>query len=157
MLSAEEFTVGYVADAKPLSLMLPRTRYEHTILVGHVEGKPTAVVLTGQHASLCFECERNNSFGGLIIPGVRIEVDETSLCDPAGMDTPSCSIIRRDTRLAIQAQSERRFGGSTSVTLHDELVSAGEQKAGFTKWQVVIGEGVTKRVLWKVDVSPSGD
>lgn len=151
MLAAHEFTVGYLGDARPLSLILPRTTYEYAMLVGHVEGRPTAVFLSSQHRSYCLASEGNTSWKGLIVPEVRIEVDETSLFDPATLDSPFCSIIRRDTRLAIRARRERPFGDGTSVTLHDNLASAGDLKAGFSKWQVVVGEGACRRVLWSTD------
>lgn len=148
MLSPSEFTVGKVGDAKPLSLILPTNTYEETILVGQVNGAATAVFLTGQYRSLFFESEGNENWGGLIIPNVRIEVDETSPVDAYRSDAPKLSVIRIDTRLVLAAKSERSFGRIVQVVLHDSLVSSGEFQAAFTNWQVVVGEGQNKRIVW---------
>lgn len=152
MLKATEFAVGYLGDASPLSLILPRTKYEEAMLVGNVEGKATAVILSGQHQFLCFSGAGNTDWKGLMIPNVHIEVDETSLFDPDASGTPTGSIIRRDTRLTIHAREERAFGAGTAVTLHDSLPSAERLKAGFTKWQIVVGEETSKRVLWSTNL-----
>jgi hypothetical protein len=149
MLSPSEFTVGTFGSAAPLSLVLPRTRHEETVLIGHIDGAPTAVFLSGQFASHFFQSTGNHRWRGLIIPDVRIEVDETSLFDPDQNGAPLSSVIRTDTRLVIRAKAEHALGQSTVITLHDELTSAGELRAGFTRWQVVIGGEQTKRVLWR--------
>lgn len=155
MLKATEFAVGHLGDASPLSLMLPRTKYEEVILVGNVEGIATAVILSGQHQFLCFAGAGNTNWKGLIIPNVHIEVDETSLFDPDASGTPPGSIVRRDTRLTIHAREERPFGSGTAVTLQDSLPSAERLRAGFTQWQIVVGEGTSKRVLWSTDLVPA--
>lgn len=118
------------------------------MLVGHVDAAPAAVFLSGQFAFQYFLSAGNDSWRGLIIPGVRVEVDETTVFDPSA-STPLGAAIRTDTRLALRAKTEHSFGASYSFTLHDELVLAEELRAGFTKWQIVIGEGPMKRVLWQ--------
>jgi hypothetical protein len=45
MLAANEFTVGTLANAEPLSLILPRTEYEETALVGHTSDGPAVGVV----------------------------------------------------------------------------------------------------------------
>ncbi len=45
MLSAQEFTVGTLASAKPLSLMLPRTKSEHAALIAGTDQTPVAICL----------------------------------------------------------------------------------------------------------------
>ncbi|WP_081162385.1 hypothetical protein [Ensifer aridi] len=149
MLSPNEFTIGTLGSAAPLSLILPRTKYEATMLVGHVDKAPAAVFLSGEFAFRYFPSTANDSWRGLIIPGVRVEVDETSVFDPGQTSAPLGAAIRTDTRLAIRVKSEHSLTGSSAVTLHDELASAGDLGAGFTKWQIAIGEGPTKRVLWQ--------
>jgi len=154
LLSPSEFTVGKVGSAKALSLVLPTSKYEETILVGQIVEAATAVFLSGAHKSQFFECEGNETWGGVIIPDVRIEVDETSLVDSARSDAPPLSVIRTDTRLLLAAKTERSFGRLTHVTLHDNLAPAGEFRAEFAKWQVVVGEGQNTRVVWSTtDVS----
>ncbi|GGA91249.1 hypothetical protein GCM10011491_19070 [Brucella endophytica] len=148
MLSPNEFTVGTFASATPLSLILPRVKYEETVLVGHIDSVAMAVFLSGSYAFDFFE-SANENWGGLIIPNVRIEVDETDLFNPDQTGASLGTVIRKDTRLIIRARRERFSGPSTEITLHDGLASAEELRAGFNKWQVVIGEGLSKRVLWR--------
>ena len=148
MLSPSEFTVGKVGIAKPLSLILPTSKYEETLLVGQLNDVPTAVFLSGQHKSMFFEAEGNESWGGLIIPSVRIEIDETSFVDEYSSEAPMLSVTRTDTKLVVAAKAERSFGRQIQITLHEGLVSSGEAKAKFANWQIVLGEGQDKRVLW---------
>jgi hypothetical protein len=157
MLSADEFTVGYLGSAEPTSLVVPRFSPGEAILVGHIDGNPTAAFITGKYANLCFESKGNTSWSGLIVPGVRVEVDEATLFEPSRLDAPFGSIIRLDTRLVVRARRERSFGDATHVTLQDNLASAGELRAGFTKWQVIIGEGVSKRILWSTEMVKTKD
>lgn len=148
MLSPNEFTVGKVGSAKPLSLIIPTNKYEETILVGQIDKVAVAVFLSGQFKSCFFESEENESWSGIIIPDVRIEVDETSPMDTNRTDKSLLSVIRIDTRLVIAARSERLSGRSVFITLHDNLVSAGEFQAAFPNWRIVVGEGQEKRIVW---------
>ena len=148
MLAPDELSAGPFASATPLSLILPRTQYETPALIGTINGSPAAVFLSGQFAFHCFMSADNHSWQGLIVPRVRIEVDESSVFDPDYGSAGLGVMVRRDTVLAIRARMEHGFGQSTSVTLHEGL-SSSELKAGFTQWQVVIGSDVEKRVLWR--------
>lgn len=152
MISPQEFTVGSIGSAAPLSLILPRNQYEETVLVGHIGGEPAAVFLTGQHRFQFFCCAGNDNWTGIVIPGVRIEVDETRISD-MGSGTPLGCAVRSDTRLTVRAKSERSYSSTTAVTLHDELSSAGDHSAGFMRWQVVLGTGDEKRVLTEIDLT----
>lgn len=145
MLAAHEFTVGTLSDAGPLSLILPRNKYEATVLIGKFKDVPAAVFLENQYAYHFFECADNTSWSGVIIPNVRVEVDETSVSDSG----PLGSLIRKSTTLSIRAKRDGGFDDGATVVLHDGLADAGDQRAGFARWQIVIGEGVDKRVLWK--------
>jgi hypothetical protein len=154
MLSPTEFTIGTYESAKPLSLILPRAGYEIAALIGHINKAPAALLLSGQNAFQCFETAGKDEWRGLIIPNVRIELDETSVFEPNQISIPLGTLIRVDTRLTIWAKRDHSIGSSTSFTLHDELASINEFRAGFTRWQIVIGEGREKRVLWqKLDES----
>lgn len=104
MLSPSEFIVGKVGSAKPLSLVLPTTKYEQTMLVGQINEVAAAVVLSGKFRSQCFESEGNKRWGGLIVPDVRVVIDETSIVDTYSTNAPSLSVIRIDTRLVIPAR-----------------------------------------------------
>ncbi|MBB4232184.1 hypothetical protein GGD56_006079 [Rhizobium mongolense] len=150
MLSAHEFTVGAFKDASPTSLILPRTEHEQTVLIGHIENKPAAVLLSGQFANEYFLTAESENWHGLLIPNVRIEVDETSCFDPF-LGNQIGAIVRGGTRLSIRAKADRSMSAAY-VTLQDSLPPTGDYRAGFSRWQVVLGEGFSKRVLWS---SPS--
>ena len=148
MLSPNEFTIGSFESAAPSSLVLPRTEHETAAIIGELEGEPTAILLAGQFAFHFISCAGNNNWQGLIIPGVRVEVDEASLFDPDYSTSALGSVVRSDTRLVIRAKEERAVRQMTAITLQDDLPPAGNLKAAFTKWQIVIGAGSEKRVLW---------
>jgi hypothetical protein len=76
MLAGNEFTVGTLADARPLSLILPRSKYEETVLVGGSEKEPTAVFVGGRFNFHFFECSNATNWMGLLIPKVHVEVDD---------------------------------------------------------------------------------
>jgi hypothetical protein len=154
MLSPDEFTVGTLASAKAGSLLLPRTKYEETVLIGETDEGPTAVFLSGQFRFQCFQTSGANNWKGLIIPGVRVEVDEKSLFDPDAGGSPLGAVVRIDTRLVVRAKTDHSFGRAAKITLQSGLASAHEDSAGFAKWCVVIGEAPNKRVLVTVDLGP---
>jgi len=153
LLSPCEFTLGKVGSVTPLSLILPTSKYEVAMIIGHVNEVATAVFLSGQYSASCIQSEGNERWGGIIIPNVRIEIDETSPVDSNNFDTPLLSMIRTDTRLVVAAKNESAFGGLRLVTLHNDLVSAGDFQTAFTKWQVVLGDGEKKRVVWSSEMS----
>jgi hypothetical protein len=146
MLSAHEFTIGPFKAASPTSLILPRSSHEETVLVGHVDKKPAAAFLSGQYEGQYFVTAESDNWYGMIIPNVRIEVDATSCFDPSQGNQPG-AVVRLDTRLAIRVKGDRS-ASATYLTLHDELPSVSEYRAGFSKWHVVLGEGFSKRILW---------
>lgn len=148
MLAAHEFIVGNFANAAPLSLMLPRSAAEFPILVGHINGSPAGAILSEQYAFECIEGDPSGNWAGLIVPDVRIEVDESSLFVADYTAGAPGSIIRADTRLLLRVNRERSNVSERAITLHEMLPSAGEYRAGFARWAVVIGSGYDKRTLW---------
>jgi hypothetical protein len=150
LLSPHEFIVGSLARAQPLSLVLPRNKYEATFLVCQAEASAVAVCLAGQHAFQHFPCSNNSHWKGLIVPDVRVEVDITSLIE-TGQGTPLGAALRSASRLMIAARSDQSYGPS-GVTLHDDLPPAYEE-AAFSRWQVIIGRGLDKRMLWSIDLN----
>ena len=81
MLLPAEFSVAYIGDATAgLTLILPRDHYDEPILVTCASGSPYAIFL-GQNKFAGFECTNNNSFGGILIPNVSIEINEDSIFD----------------------------------------------------------------------------
>jgi hypothetical protein len=147
MLSANEFTVGTLADAEPLSLMLPRTEHEATILIGRTDNGPAAVFIGGQHNFHCFQCSDTTNWRGLLIPNVRIEVDETSLFDPQNLSAQPGTVVRTDTRLVVLAKADHSYGMHSKINLEAALPPTHDLSAAFSKWHIVIGQGQYRRVL----------
>ncbi|HEX7760121.1 MAG TPA: hypothetical protein VF459_11500 [Caulobacteraceae bacterium] len=154
MLEPHEFTVGPFGSASPLSLILPRNKYEAAAVIGEFEGAPAAVVLTGDFAFRFFPSAGNQNWQGLIVPGIRIEVDEASLVDPDSESVGLGVVVRTDTRLVIRAMDPNGFGRMNFITLHGELAAA-MGRAAFTTWQAVVGAGPDKRVVWRAEKAPA--
>jgi hypothetical protein len=158
MLFAHEFTVGSIADAKPLSLIMPRRKYEEWALVTSTEEKSIAVLLSGLHSFKFFDCAGNDSYKGLIVHDVQIEVDETTMFDPGYDDPPHGSAIRRLDVLGINCKSDGFIHRGTLVPMIRGLASTGEAAVGFRNWQITIRASQQKQVLWKSkDVSMAAE
>lgn len=151
MLSPEEFTVGSFKTAKPGSLILPRTPYEALALICEGDGEATAVFLAGQHTFHSFPSGEADNWKGLIVPDVRIEVDEASLFDPDQNHHVLGAIVRSGTKLMVRSKAEHSFGRSVPVTIQSDLPD-GSGSAAFTRWRIVVGLGDGKRVLHTVDL-----
>ncbi|WP_421992341.1 hypothetical protein [Roseococcus sp.] len=153
-----EFTVGTIGHAQGLSLVLPRDNYEEAVLVA--PGKPrTAIFLEGAHPFHGFTFEENDSWKGLIIPHVRIEVDISSAFSTESRHAPAGSVIRRSTYLAIAVSigSPGGFSQLQRVPLVSELAPCEEgYSSGFLKWQIVLGDGERKRILRAVQIEGPG-
>ena len=153
MLAPEEFTVGSFASAAVGSLILPRTKYEAIVLVGVLQDVATAVFLSEEHQFHCMSTE-GAQWAGLIIPNVTVEVDEFSAIDMSSGSAPLGSIVRSADHLAVLAKPERsRWGAEVSLIRNLPAIQSGS--VGFTRWQVVLGTGDTKRVLHKVQLPQS--
>ncbi|NNU40583.1 hypothetical protein G9X64_29690 [Rhizobium sophorae] len=151
MLSASEFTVGAFKDALPGSLILPRSEREETVLIGRVANAPAAVFLSERSRYEYFLTADSDNWYGLIIPNVRIEVDEKSVFDPS-YGNHLGAIQRVGTTISIRAKADRSLSANY-IVLEDGLDSVGEFKAAFTRWQVIMGEGFSKRILWQAPAS----
>lgn len=147
MLSVDEFSVGYFSDALPGSLVLPRNDREEAALIGRFRDEPCAVLLSGQFVWQAFPLTGNVRWSGLIVPGVRIELDEGSLFDPA-YGAPIGSIQRSGTVLTLRSKSDASTS-TIQVLICDGLPPLNNHSAGFSQWQVVLGFGDQKRVLWR--------
>ena len=159
MLKPDQFFTGTLAQAAPLSLVLPRNQYEKPFIVGTGDGKPIAVCLEreGDFTFGYFFSENATNWRGLIIPDIAIEVDETSLYDPSYNSARLGSLVRSETRLGIAAKPEGGWrGGHTLIPLVEGLPAVPDDaSAGFTRWQIVIGDGTEKRVLKTMSVEPA--
>lgn len=155
MLDASQFTVGSLADAKPLSLVMPRRGGEPFVIVGRRGDEVVGLFIGAENRFVSIRCAGTTNWAGLIIADVSVEADPTSMFNPDYDDVPAGALVRADTRLLVQAKRESIMDGPLSVTLVDQLIDAGSQKAGFKHWQIVVGHGLDKRVLHTVDIRPS--
>ncbi|OAE50058.1 hypothetical protein A7J67_04490 [Achromobacter xylosoxidans] len=148
MLSVDEFTVGTIAQASPLSLVVGRGTYEPPTLIGWENDRVVVVQLEGPQAFSCYACDQSENDGGILIANVRIEVDEASAFNAQYEDVALGSVVRKECQLAIRAKFPTAIRPSY-VTLHGDLPSAGTHQAGFKRWQIVLGEGPARRILWE--------
>jgi hypothetical protein len=144
MLTPHEFSVGYISDAVGLALVLHANRGTSFIVNATVDPM-MAVVLEGEHRFLAMECNTNTSWHGVLIPNVAIEVDETSVV----YTTPLGSLVRSGTGLAIKT----KWGnGNGLIPLVSDLTACRDHlAAAFTRWSVMIGEGLSRRELKKFE------
>ena len=159
MIDPSECFAGPISAAQGLTLVLPRTQYERACLIVSKEEKPVCVCLeqfSNVGPFFAFECDDNDNWRGLLIPDVRIELDETSLHDSDGWRSPRGAMARTQGELMLAVEFGGQFQTRTAgVTILDGLpLCSPHQAACFMKWQVVLGNGDNKRVLWKVDVTP---
>ncbi|WP_439408523.1 hypothetical protein ACNJX9_09255 [Bradyrhizobium sp. DASA03076] len=153
MLSPDEFSVGHIASARGLTLVLPVDHYDHLSLVTTVHAEPTAILLDDRDQFEAFGCQANTNYKGILIPDVRIELDETCVHDAAGRWAVPGMVVRRDDALFISTRTDRRPGSSQLVALQRGLVACEPSMAiGFTRWQIVIGDRHNKRTLKIIDL-----
>lgn len=153
MLSANQFSVGSISKASALTLVLPRGKHEEAFLVGTSPKGTAAVFLSGTYQFRWIEATGNTHWSGLLIPNVRIEVDEISLLHTDNAHVKPGTLLRKGAQLLIHAvDSQRHFGVSSPIVLEDGLADTEGQSVGFAKWQIVIGTGHEKRVLYSVEI-----
>jgi len=150
VISTDEFHVASASSCTPLSLLLPRSHLDEPLLIGTSNnGKSACLMLSGPHQFSWFESEGADRWFGLAYPSVRIEMDETSVFSPDYTQSALGNLIRKGTSLAVCAKS-REFRGQDFVMVENNLPSTGEASVGFTRWQVVLGHGHDKKVLFEI-------
>jgi hypothetical protein len=121
------------------------------MLVTKASGAPHAVFLSGQFEFVSFECTNNHAWGGILIPNVTIEVDERSITDGAPLGT----LVRSATRLDAITRHDGAFPRPVKTPLLVGLQPCREgSAAGFSKWRIILGEGINRRELICIE---SGD
>lgn len=157
MLLPYEFSVGPLADALPLTLMLPRSKYEHHFLIGGSPEQPVAICLSQAFRYRAFQSAGNDAHKGMLIPNVRIEVDQASSLDPNSHDVPLGTIVRRGTVLGVMAKLEGQgFSSGQIIPLVSGLPEARDGYAvGFRRWSITLGADKDRRSLFEVDLKES--
>lgn len=161
MLKPSELYAGTVVDAQPMTLVLPRDQYEFRALVFEMNNIKLGLLLSGRgdggfdSTYHIVNCRNENDWNGVLIPGVEIELDPSSLTNAGGHYPPKGSLIREKDVLAVQtAYLDSQLAHQRPLPIVSGLpVCAINQRACFTKWQIVLGQGLEKRVLHTVDVT----
>lgn len=158
MLKANEFVVGNLEDAVPMTFVMPRTSYEQRALILSVDDKPHALLLEGENRIRhhLVNVRDESSWSGVLIAHVEIEIDPLSVFVD-GNYPPLGAVTRHGTVLSVQTRylaANPAFVGGTIQLLNNLPAGEGNERASFTRWQIVLGEGLAKRVLHQVDVTP---
>lgn len=158
MLRVGQFSVGSVATTSGLTLVLPRTKYEYTILVAGGAGERMAVLLEGNDPFVAFSAENNCRFAGILIPEVDIEMDLQSAYEVRQFDIRPGTMVRSGSTLSIATSPPGSRGwGVAATTLISGLPELPEnQSVGFLSWRIVLGSGVDRQIL-KTFTAPGGD
>jgi hypothetical protein len=157
VLKPDEFRVGDLAAAagSGITLLLARTQYEHTALIGEALNERYGIVLSGDLPGQAYLVGSAEPWEGILVPNVVIEMDERSAFDPiAGLQTGP--LVREGAVLSVVAStgSHPRVGGRLKLVLMKDLPPCDERAAvGFTDWRIVVDEGEEKRELVSVSVA----
>ena len=139
-------------------MVLPRSDREIPMMIAKCAEKLSAICLgQGRGASrfAAFECDAFDNWKGLLVPDVAIELDEASLCQTDNVTAPIGTITRKYDKLIVNGMKlGEDCGWPNAVTVMDGLpLCADHLTATFCKWQIVLGAGESKRVLYNIDVS----
>jgi hypothetical protein len=154
MLLPHEFSLDYIGNATGLTLVLPVASNDRACLVTLATGKPSAIIIDEREEFFSFMCENNAHWKGMLIPNVAIELDEITNFDAAEWSPPLGTLVRQRDSLCISAKHEDNFPAKILVPIITGLpANHANMKVGFKKWQIVIGEGLSKRVLMAPDTN----
>ena len=94
----------------------------------------------------------HSHIGGIIFPNVNVEIftEHFELIDGSVNFAPG-SLIWEGSQLNIVVHKPNK-PGILKFNLQNDLKGFGKIRATFPKWQITIGEGKEKKILWKVDV-----
>jgi hypothetical protein len=133
-----------------LTLVLPVEKYDQAFLIVPAADGPVAIFLSGEHQFLAFPSRGNESYKGILVPSVSVEMDVTSV-DVSSFHCPGAMVRRRDG-LFMAARFDRMKEAKLFAVSRDLIVCNRDLTAGFTRWQVTLGTGRNRRELWKVDL-----
>ena len=162
LLRPSEFRVGTFAQAgeEGLTLMLPRSRYDQTMLIIG-KGEAQRAVFLAEHEYEAFACADNDALKGILIPGVGIEIDRRSMFNPSDEDLRSGMLVREADalKIVVSMRDDYRITRNQKISLLEGLSPCRDREAAaFRKWQIVLGEGDDKRVLHEVTIPmPEGN
>lgn len=150
MLAASEFSIGFIGSAEALTLVLPVEKYDQAFLIVPAADGPIAIFLSGEHQFLAFPSSANESYKGVLVPLVSIEMDITSI-NVSSFHCPGAMVRRRDG-LFMAARFDRMQEAKLFAISSDLAVCSRDLAADFMRWQVTLGTGRDRRKLWTVDL-----
>jgi hypothetical protein len=155
MLRPEEFSVGDLAAVadNSMTLVLPRTDYEHAAVFGDAFDQRYGIMLDGDLPFQAYPLKPDEPWSGILIPGARIEVNEKTAYNPAHV-LAAGSVIRERDRLSVAAVSgpHPHIGRPVMITLFNGLPECElHERAGFREWRIVIGDRDDTRELLSVN------
>jgi len=126
--------------------------HDPEFLIAGSNETPVAVFLSGEFIYCHFEAAGGHSWEGLIIPDLRVEVDDGSVFDARAERDALGALVRMGAELAICVKRERG-NGTEFVPLLAGLPAIGQHRVGFRRWQLVLGEGEDRKVIRAFDMS----
>lgn len=91
------------------------------MLICEGDEAPVAVFLGPQDEFRFFEAKGTDRWGGVIVPNIRIEIDETSLYNPDIHGNRLGVLVREGPKLIIYGTAQHSFGRSAPVTVKSGL------------------------------------
>lgn len=97
----------------------------------------------------------DKTWAGLVISKFKIEVDRESIFAPRADGCPFGALVRLDNQICIVSSLQGGMPGNKyKVPLVVDLPSCDEElSAGFRKWSIYVGEGISRRSLVTIDIS----
>jgi hypothetical protein len=142
-----------VSHATGLALCLPLEDYNAAFLVTPGEDG-VACFLWGENAGRGALQRTFSGFTCAVYEGVRIEVEHTSAYDPNNTTKKVLSIVRQGAAsgIFVSVKENGAFYHTIPVPLQGEIVSSkANERIGFTRWRIVIGEGERQQTLLEID------
>jgi hypothetical protein len=158
VLKSAAFWIGTPKEVTSLALLLPISQHESASIISWQESTIFQVMIDKDQIFHAYEYKEDDQDKGIVIPGISIEIDETTIFDVETVYAPYGALIREGSRLSVAARihDTHRMARQRIIPLLSGLPPCPEgSKAGFRKWQIVLGEGIEKRVLREFAVEPA--
>lgn len=119
-----------------------------------------AFFLDGPHTGASMALENAGNFKGVIIEGIRFEVDLTSEFQPALVDQPIGGIIRTQRGLEIMALQRNGHGFEDVVRVSLDGSPNGADRdveVGYSRWKAFVGDDATTREVFAYESVRKGN
>ena len=119
-------------------------------LVAKDEGEYFLVPLGGEQRYRDLHITDNNlqNCEGVLVPNIEFEVQLNSFCQTHNYEIDiTGALLRRGKNMKILVSSEA-VPSRAAILLKNGLTDTNKIEAIFTDWQIVVGEGENKQILW---------